>query len=200
MLKAGKSFQDSLGSQIVVTGGSQGGHGGSIEVSAPKILSLNSSMDARAQTGFTAGKLFLDPYDIILDTSGGDSAGSGTVSAGDNPGGTLALNVYGAFGGFSQIILQATHDITLLDDTFWSLSDSTGVGSGQLTLEAGNNIIFGNNASIYDAGNWSVTLKAGVNDFSAGTVQFRRWFHLSQWRRRTKLEADQFLRPPVRFV
>jgi filamentous hemagglutinin family protein len=170
-LKSGNDFSDSLGSKIIATGGSQGGSGGNVEISAPNILSLNSKMDASAQPNSTAGKLFLDPDNIILDTSGGGSAGSGTVLAGDNPGSTLDLNVYDAFVGFSQIILQAKNNITLANGTFWSLSDATGTGSGQLTLEAGNNIIFEDGASIYDANSWSVTLKAGVNDFNAGTVQ-----------------------------
>src|SRR5260221_28189 len=62
-------------------------------------------------------------------------------------------------------------NITLANGTFWNLADATGVGGGQLTLEAGGDVILGDGAAIYDAGNWSVTLKAGVNDFNAGTVQ-----------------------------
>jgi filamentous hemagglutinin family protein len=159
-LQSGNDFRDQVGGEISVAGGAQGGDGGGIEVSAPNILSLNSKMDARAQPGWTSGKLILDPYDIILDSSGSDSAG-----------GTLDLNVNSAFSGFSTITLQATHDITLAGGTFFALSDNTGVSDGQLTLEAGNDIIFGDQAIIYDENNWSVTLKAGVNDFSAGTVR-----------------------------
>jgi fibronectin-binding autotransporter adhesin len=170
-LQSGIDFSDSDGGKISANGGAQGGDGGNVEISAPNVLSLNSKMDADAQPGWTAGKLLLDPDYIILDESGGDSAGSGTVAAGDNPGGTLDLNVYGAFGGFSQIVLQAKNDITLADGTLWSLSDATGAGGGQLTLEAGRDIIFGDQSAIYDANGWSVTLKAGVNDFNAGTVQ-----------------------------
>jgi filamentous hemagglutinin family protein len=170
-LKSGNDFSDNTGGKISVAGGSQGGNGGNVEVSAPNILSLDSQMDANAQHGFAGGQLFLDPDNIILDQSGGDSAGSGTVSAGDDPGDTLDLNVYGAFYGFSQITLQAKNDITLANGTFWSLSDATGLGDGQLTLEAGNDIIFEDGSEIYDANNWSLTLKAGVNDFTAGSVQ-----------------------------
>ncbi len=170
-LKSENDFSDSTGGKISVAGGAQGGNGGSVEISAPNISSLNSSMDAKAQPGWTAGKLFLDPDNIILDLSGGDSAGGGTVAVGDSPGSTLDLNVYGAFFGFSQIVLQAKYNITLANGTFWNLADATGVGGGQLTLEAGGDVILGDGAAIYDAGNWSVTLKAGVNDFNAGTVQ-----------------------------
>src|ERR1700690_3682203 len=69
-LKSGDVFSDAVGSQIVTTGGAQGGNGGDVEISAPNVRSLNSGIDARAQAGWTAGKLFLDPDYIILDTSG----------------------------------------------------------------------------------------------------------------------------------
>ena len=169
-LQSGNNFSDSVGSQIDITGGLQGGNGGNVEISAPNILSLNSGINARAQAGWTAGKLLLDPDYIILDTSGSDSAGSGTVLAGSNPGKTLDLNVNSAFANLavSQIILQAAYDITLAGGTAWNLSGTIGanlggVTSGQLTLEAGRNIIFGDGSSISDANNWSVTLQAGYN-------------------------------------
>ena len=54
-LQSGNTFSDSVGSQITVTGGTQGGNGGNVEISAPNIQSLNSSIDARAQAGWTAG-------------------------------------------------------------------------------------------------------------------------------------------------
>jgi filamentous hemagglutinin family protein len=176
-LQSGNNFSDSVGSQIITTGGEQGGNGGNVEISAPNIRSLNSSINARAQAGWTAGKLLLDPDYIILDTSGSGSAGSGTVLAGDNPGSTLDLNVNSAFANLavSQIILQAVYDITLSGGTSWNLSQTIGanfggVTSGQLTLEAGRNIIFGDGSSISDANNWSVTLQAGY-DFVNQIVQ-----------------------------
>jgi filamentous hemagglutinin family protein len=169
-LKSENSFSDSVGSQITVTGGTQGGNGGNVEISAPNVRSLNSSINARAQAGWTAGKLLLDPDYIILDTSGSDSAGSGTVLAGSNPGGTLDLNVNSAFANLavSQIILQVAYDITLAGGTSWNLSQTIGanfggVSSGLLTLEAGRNIILGGGSQITDANDWSVVLEAGYN-------------------------------------
>ena len=176
-LKSGNTFSDEAGSQISVTGGAAGGNGGNVEISAVNVLSLNSGIDARAQAGWTAGKLLLDPDYIILDTSGAGSAGTGTVLAGDNPGSTLDLNVNSAFGNLavSQIILQAAYDITLTGGTVWNLSQTIGanfggVTGGQLTLEAGRNIILGTGAQITDANNWSVTLQAGY-DFVNQVVQ-----------------------------
>jgi filamentous hemagglutinin family protein len=176
-LQSGNNFSDSVGSQIITTGGTQGGNGGNVEISAPNVQSLNSSINARAQAGWTSGKLLLDPDHIILDTSGSGSAGSGTVLAGDNPGSTLDLNVNTAFANLavSQIILQAVYDITLIGGTSWNLSGTIGAGlggvtSGQLTLEAGRNIIFGNGSKITDANSWLVTLEAGVS-FPSGVIQ-----------------------------
>lgn len=177
-LQSGNNFSDSVGSQITVTGGTQGGNGGNVEISAPNVLSLNSSINARAQPGWTAGKLLLDPDYIILDTSGSGSAGSGTVSAGDNPGSTLNLNVNSAFANLavSQIILQAAYDITLAGNTSWNLSGTIGanlggVTSGQLTLEAGGNITLAAGSRITDANNWSVTLDAGYN-FANNSINY----------------------------
>jgi len=179
VLKSGNNFSDSAGSQISLTGGANGGNGGNVEVSAPDILSLNSGINARAQVGGTAGTLLLDPDYIILDSSGPDSAGNGTVLAGSNPGSTLDLNVNTAFANLnvSDIILQAAYDITLASGTTWDLSGTIGanvggVTSGQptLTLEAGNNIIFQDGSAIVDANNWSVSLFAGV-DFTSPTLK-----------------------------
>jgi filamentous hemagglutinin family protein len=177
VLKSGNNFSDSVGSQISVIGGANGGNGGSVEVSAPNVLSLNSGINARAQAGWTAGTLLLDPDYIILDSSGSGSAGNGTVLVGSNPGSTLDLNVNTAFANIavSQITLQAAYDITLAGGTTWDLSGTIGanfggVTGGQLTLQAGRNIIFGDNSLLTDENNWSVTLEAGVNNFTTGAI------------------------------
>jgi filamentous hemagglutinin family protein len=153
-LQAGNNFSDNAGSQISATGGSQGGNGGNIEVSAPNILSLNSTLNAGAQSGWSAGTFLLDPANITLGTS--------------TSGGAIDVNT--AFAGFSTILLQASGNITLNAGTTWNLSGSTGESFGQLTLEAGGNIIFGNTSKILDANNWSVTLDAGYN-FADNAVQ-----------------------------
>jgi filamentous hemagglutinin family protein len=79
-----------------------------------------------------------------------------------------AVNVNTAFAGDSAINVQASDNITLAANTSWNLSSSTGETSGHLTLQAGNNIIFNNNAQISDANNWSVSLQAGANIFLNG--------------------------------
>jgi len=153
-LQSGGTFSDSDGSRIATTGGTQGGNGGNIEVSAPNVLSLNSNMDASAQAGWSGGEFFLDPVNIVLGTSTANGA----------------INVNTAFAGFSTILLQATGIISLNTGTTWNLSSSTGQTTGQLTLEAGGDITFGNSAKIFDANNWSVALEAGY-DFVNNVVQ-----------------------------
>jgi filamentous hemagglutinin family protein len=151
---AGNTFSDATGSRVSAAGGSQGGNGGSIEISAPNVESLNSSLDASAQAGWDGGVFSLDPANLTL----------GTSSAGG------AININSAFNGFSSINLQASGNITLNPNTLWNLSGSTGNNAGHLTLSAGGNIVFGSKSQIFDANDWSVTLSAGVN-LSSGQVQ-----------------------------
>jgi len=154
-IKAGNTFSDIAGSSIVTAGGANGGNGGNVEISAPTIQSLDSTMNATAQAGFTGGEFLLDPVNIIL----------GTSTAGG------AINVNTAFAGFSTILLQATGNITVNANTTWNLSGSTGQTAGTLTMEAGGNIIFGSRSLITDANNWSVSLAAGYN-FINNTVNY----------------------------
>jgi filamentous hemagglutinin family protein len=171
-LKSGNTFADTSGSRIETRGGLLGGNGGNVEISAPTILSLDSSMDAGAQAGWTGGKLLLDPVNIVLGTSGNGSPDDAGKVAYDSGSGTLNIDVNTAFANknFSEIDLQASGNITLAQGTAWNLSASTGLTTGQLLLQAGGDIIFGNTAQIVDANNWSVNLRAGVN-FDNNTVQ-----------------------------
>jgi len=170
-LKSGRTFQDSPGGEIVTAGGSHGGNGGNVEISAPEIGSLASRFDAGAQHGSRAGRFLLDPDDIELANDGPDGAGNGTINAGDGSG-TLRLNVATAFFNmnFSEITLQAKNNITLTEGTVWNLSTSTGLQEGRLTLQAGNDILLKPNSRLFDPNNWSLRLQAGVN-FDNGSIQ-----------------------------
>ena len=160
---AGNSFSDSSGSQINTAGGAQGGNGGNVEVSAPDILSLNSSINAGAQPGWLGGSLTLDPENIVLGTSGTTSGGTTGTILGTGTSGELDVNVSTAFKNItsSSILLEASGNITL--GTAWTLSATVPAAetTGQLTLLAGNNITFNSGSSI-SAGNWNVTLTAGA--------------------------------------
>jgi len=171
-LQSANSFSDAPGSTISVAGGSQGGAGGTAEISAPVMPAINSVIDGHANAGSPGGGLRIDPANIILGNSGSGSAGSGTVASGSPPS-SLNLNVNSAFKGFSQIDLQATGNITLSDGVAWDLAASTGVSApgSRLTLEAGGNILIGTSrgASLTADTGWSLTLEAGRN-FSVGNT------------------------------
>ena len=145
-IQAGNTFSDTTGSTISTSGGANGGNGGNLEISAPNIASLNSTMTGTAQAGWTGGTFFLDPVNITLGTTSGGGV----------------INVNTAFAGFSTINLQASGNITVADGTAWDLGASTGQASGSLTMQAGGNITIGNGSSI-TGNNWSVSLAAGYN-------------------------------------
>ncbi len=168
-IKSAGSLIDNVGSRIEAHGSALGGDGGQIEISALNIPGIHSELDGSAAEGWHGGTLLFDPYDIVLANTGNGTP-SGNIPSGDSPGSTLRLNVNQAFAGFSQITLQATHDITFETGTLWDLNASTGINDpgSSLTLQAGNNIVFGNNARLRASDGWSVTLEAGV-DFSQGT-------------------------------
>jgi len=85
-------------------------------------------MDASAQAGSTAGQLLFEFEGHHADC----------IRANGMNGGTLDLNVNGTFANFSQIILQASGDITK--------------GSGNITLAAGQCLGFGRWQRIADFG------------------------------------------------
>lgn len=181
-LQSGNTFSDATGSKLSVAGGGLGGNGGTVEISAPSMPSIHSSIDGHANNGSTGGGLLIDPSSIELgdNSSYGGGAGSGTVGSGDSPS-ALKLNVGdasgagSAFTGFSQIDLQAAGSITIDDGTAWNLSASTGQsGPGcSLTLESGGAIALGKTigASIVGGPGWTINLEAG-RDFTGapGTV------------------------------
>jgi filamentous hemagglutinin family protein len=171
LIKSDGSFTDAAGSQMAIGGGTPGGNGGRAEISAPFMPWILTSVDGRAAAGSLGGVLVIDPTDINLNTTGTGSAGSGTVGANDPPG-TLNLNVNSAFVGLSQIVLEATRNITLQTGTTWDLSQSTGVSApgSLLSLQAGNNITFQNGSSLLAGLGWSVSLMAGADFSNPGTV------------------------------
>ena len=144
-LQSGNDFSDSVGSRISVMGGALGGNGGNVEISAENLGDIHSQVDGSAQTGFSGGKMLIDPTDLALNSS--------------------SLN---PFTGMASILFQAAGNITLAASTLWDLSGATGVGTGQLTLEAGGDITFGVGAKIMDSKIWSVTLDAGGSIYLNG--------------------------------
>jgi filamentous hemagglutinin family protein len=160
-IKSDNNFSDQTGSTIDISGGAQGGNGGQVEISAPRMSAINSSINGQAVDGFISGALSIDPLNIVLASSSSDPDAqySGTANYNDPPAsGTLTLNVNSFASTLSQINLQALNNIEL--STVWTLTDP-GV-PGILNLTAGNNIILDGGSAIKAANNWSVNMVAGT--------------------------------------
>ena len=185
ILRSANSFSDKAGSKIVVTGGAQGGNGGSVEIVAPSILSLNTIATGGAQPSWSGGQFSLGAANLAVGASG--NAATWTASSS-----TLLLNETKAFNNnnnasvirnFSDIRLEAIGltpsggtfvpgSLTVNANTAWNLSSSTGNRtSGQLSLESGGNITFASGSKITDPNNWSLTLDAGY-DFANNLIQY----------------------------
>ena len=148
-LQSGNSFSDAAGSVINVSGGTQGGNGGQISVSAPQMSALNSTLDGLAAVGYSGGALSLNTTDI------GFNSGSG-----------LALNP-GTFGlGFSKINLGASDAITL--DAPWVVASYGNIPT-EVSLVAGNNITL-NAGSGIEANAGKISLNAPTVN-QEGTLQ-----------------------------
>lgn len=147
-IQSGNTFSDQNGSSINVSGGAQGGNGGQVEISAPAIGGINTSISGQAADGFSGGTLNIDPANIYLD--------SVNVTA---PSGYSLVNV-NSYSGMSQITITATGNIELASGFDWSLSPQT--STADLTLSAGNDITFLNGSGIQAGNNWTVNLTAGT--------------------------------------
>lgn len=184
ILHSANSFSDAAGSKIAVTGGAQGGAGGSVEIIAPNLLSLNSVASGGAQPGWSGGQFTLGAANLAVGASGNAAAWTGSSS-------TLLLNEAKAFNNnnsasvirnFSDLTLEAIGstagggnfvpgNLTVNANTAWNLSSSTGNRtSGQLSLESSGNITFANGSKITDPNGWSLTLDAGF-DFANNSIQ-----------------------------
>jgi filamentous hemagglutinin family protein len=179
-LKSENNFSDAAGSQIDVSGGSHGGNGGRVEISAPNILSLNSAINAGAQSGWKKGVFSLDPLDIVLGTIS-DTSDPGVLYVDvnhefQNINANIELDASGNIYVGNGLVTGGTFVPNLNGGIIWDLYTSTGYKTdGLLTLLAGGNITFVDGSLItYSADHiintWAVTLKAGY-DFVNNSVQ-----------------------------
>jgi filamentous hemagglutinin family protein len=153
-ISAVNTFSDNAGSTINVSGATQGGNGGQIEISAPQMASLQSTIDGQAVAGSAGAGLSIDTGNILLNSDGAPVAGD------------LVLNVNALSSGLSQINLQAANNIELS-----SLLDLTPESDviNSVSLLAGNTVNVDSGAGIeVDGGR--ITLNAPTINQN-GTLQ-----------------------------
>ncbi len=151
------TLSDEKGSSISVAGGTEGGNGGVVELSAPVVRSIQSTVDGSASAGSKPGHLIIDPKNVTISYAG-SSASSGTIGSGEASGQDLVLDL-NSFSSFSDILIQATDNINV--SSSWTLQD----GTKNLTLQAGNNISLNNSVALLAGAGCSIQFIAGA-DFS----------------------------------
>lgn len=176
---------------VSAQGGIQSGDGGFIEVSGERNLLFHGDVNT-ASNGGVSGTLLLDPANIVIANGNGDEAGDGdNAFQGNNSGivgsvlsiplssvnDTVPTVLYESelenLSGDTNIILQATNDITLnnlIDD---ELNFSTGEGFITLIADADND--GAGNFTMQDAGDTLDTngriIKIEGNNLSIGNLR-----------------------------
>jgi filamentous hemagglutinin family protein len=159
---------------ISAQGGSVGGNGGIAEVSGKQYLDFQGLVDLRAVQG-KKGSLLLDPLNIVVGNCAdilGSSCGYGSdiisgldLSNSASYAGVTSYITGGAVGTLlntADVTLAATNDITINNAI-----SKTGSTTTTLTMNAGNDIVFGYGANIVSSvGALNVALTAG-NSISA---------------------------------
>ncbi|MDJ0535332.1 MAG: filamentous hemagglutinin N-terminal domain-containing protein [Xenococcaceae cyanobacterium MO_207.B15] len=142
---------------ISARGGSISGNGGFVEVSGKEHLLFRGNVDTSAVNGFP-GTLLLDPTNIVIANGSGDEAGDGTDTfAGNNSGvagsilstplneinDTAPTTIYESelegLSGNTNIVLEATNNITVEDLADNELTFQSGSGIIAFTADADRN-------------------------------------------------------------
>jgi filamentous hemagglutinin family protein len=132
------------GAVIDISGGGQGGNGGSVELSGHDVT-FGGGVRGGASPGYLGGRFLLDPYDL-----------------------TVAQNDMDPYSGLSEFDFQADHDLTVLGvnlDLSWMYVPP---GSrGKITLTAGNDLLINNSSIVNDplgvvgGSPWDIVATAG---------------------------------------
>lgn len=119
------------GSIIDVSGGSGGGHGGFAEVSGHGLI-FNGTVRTGAKNGYDPGTLLIDPYNIVINETGGDDSFLDDHIIHFGEGGTndafIAASTFSGIAG--PIVLHATGSIfvgELGDDYAINLTDNNDI-------------------------------------------------------------------------
>ena len=160
VLKAGGNYSDTATSQINVTG-ANGGQDGIIEALGSN---LTDGTTLQSQIGGNFA-LLVNPYDMTI-----SSNPTGTSYDVNN---NLNVNFkVGDLATYAQIDLHALDNIEL--SKAWTLNDPSVNNSGawgNLSLSAGNNIIFDSGTDLKAGNDWNVNLMAGMAFAASGQSQ-----------------------------
>ncbi len=137
------------GALVDASGGTSGGAGGRIEVSAADTARLSGTFRSEGHGGAAGGEVVIDPNDVEI-------VGTQTVQ------------------GASTVKVTANQNITLTDGATVALSNPTGTPT--YALHSGGDVVFGSGAKITDAGStgtpvdetnhWDVQIVAGATDLT----------------------------------
>jgi len=149
---------------ISAQGGELAGNGGFVEVSGKRQLDFVGKVDVGATNGL-GGQVLLDPENIILSTAAGPVVnqpnGTPDIAFADPPAiGTTNVQISGVTG-FSELFLQATNDISIVNAL-------TMAANGSIRLEANNDINV--NAAITTSGTGFINLKADADASGVGNL------------------------------
>ena len=141
--------------------------GGAVEVSAKSTV---QSVDLKRVGIGKGGTLLIDPQDIVIDSTGGDTAKNYNYAA--TPGAVTHLldaDITALLSTGTSVSLQASQDISWLDNfTFVTRTQST--PGGNLNLSAGRSVTLTGIFNTAD-GNWNIV----ANDSAAnGVVDVKR--------------------------
>lgn len=138
---------------IEVKGGSESGDGGFVEVSGIEYVKVDGFVDRRAPHG-DAGLLYIDPTDLTIDDAGTDDTLWTGHAWADNVGRDT-----------SQIDIDTLETHIALGDTSIDTTTGGGGGSGNITVNAGRDIVDSSSGNSLSLTGDDITFTSGV-DFS----------------------------------
>ncbi|MFA9217343.1 MAG: filamentous hemagglutinin N-terminal domain-containing protein, partial [Sphingomonadaceae bacterium] len=122
-----------MAGSISARGGAAGGAGGQVETSGLYLDVAGARIDTSAAHG-ARGSWLLDPYDIEISSSGTAPLADGAAFNSGAQTGTSIINSATLSGASSDVVLQAKHDLTFIDNVAIAHAGTT------LTAQAGNDI------------------------------------------------------------
>ena len=140
---------------ISATGGLEAGNGGFVEVSGKQDLNFQGYVDTSAPNG-NIGTLLLDPENIIIVATGGANdaeLANNQILSTDSPGETFTINASTLEALNTDVVLEATNDITIAEGVSLNFATTGGAGgAGALPLS----ITFTADADLNGTGNFSM--------------------------------------------